>query len=1069
MLSSLVHFSIRFYGIVIALAVLILLVGGYRFATAGLDIFPEFSPKQVIIQTEAIGLSAEQVEVLVTHPIETAVSGLVGLKNVRSESIQGLSIVTAIFAENSNVYLNRQLVGERLASLTNQLPQGMTPIAIPLSSSSATVLTIGLSSDSEDLMALRSLVDWTIVPRLLAVTGVADVNVFGGDIKQLQIQVDPVQLQRFNVTMEDVIETARRAASLQGSGFIENDNQRFTLQVTGQPQSPEQFGKITLLNQSRPLTLGEVAHIEYAPEPPIGAAQIMGKQGIVMMVIGQYGANTLSVSRQVEAALQEFAPLFTKQNIQFYEHLFRPADYIEKSLSNLSGHLLLGGLFVLIILYAFLFNFRTAFISALAIPVSLVGAMLVLLATGTNLNIMVLGGLAIALGEVVDDAIIDTENIFRRLREYRLLKSDIVPTLQRGNAAVDAPASRNAEALPDEFPRWSVGTMKYQSAGTMSVADVVHAASMEVRSSVVYASFIVALAFVPLLTLSGVVGRLFSPLGYAYILAILTSLLVALTLTPALCYMLLAKAELNDTEPPLIRLLKPIYQQGLRFVAKHFYSLIITSILLCAAAISAFSRFDSKLLPELREGHYIVHTSSITGTSLQESLRIGTQLTKQFLQIDGVQSVSQWAGRAERGADTYGTHYSEYEVHLNNLSGAEQQHVLDQLRDILNNTIGILYEANTFLTERVDETISGYTSPVVVNIYGNDLEALDEKANAVADILRTMQGASDVQLRSPPATPLLGVQLNLEQLTALGISPSQVQDSLQTAYETKTVGKNILGNKTYNVAVALNPELRKQPESIAQLPLRARDGSLIRLEQVADIHHTASRYNILHQNARRRQTVTANVIDRDLDAFMAELKQRVLSDISFTADSYPEFTGAAVEQAEARRALIAYSLLAGAGVIMLIYIAIGSLRHALLTLVNLPFALVGGVAAVFLTGATLSVGSVVGFVTLFGITVRNSIMLLAHYRHLVEEQGKAWNLDTVLLGASERLPSILMTALVTALAMLPIAFNSDNAGREIMGPMAAIIIGGLASSTLLNLSLLPIVLLKFGQFKTTRI
>jgi CzcA family heavy metal efflux pump len=1029
MLSSLVHFSIRFYGIVIALAVLILLVGGYRFTTAGLDIFPEFSPKQVIIQTEATGLSAEQVEVLVTHPIETAVGGLLGLKNVRSESIQGLSIVTAIFAENSNVYLNRQLVGERLASLTNQLPQGMTPIAIPLSSSSATVLTIGLSSDSEDLMALRSLVDWTIVPRLLAVSGVADVNVFGGDIKQLQIQVDPVQLQRFNVTMDDVIETARRAASLQGSGFIENANQRFTVQVTGQPQSPEQFAQIPLLNQSRPLTLGEVAHIEYAPEPPIGAAQIMGKQGIVMMVIGQYGANTLSVSRQVEAALQEFAPLFAKQNIQFYEHLFRPADYIEKSLSNLSGHLLLGGLFVLIILYAFLFNFRTAFISALAIPVSLMGAMLVLLATGTNLNIMVLGGLAIALGEVVDDAIIDTENIFRRLRENRL------------------------------------ATLRQAQGERLSVADVVFNASMEVRSSVVYASFIVALAFVPLLTLSGVVGRLFSPLGYAYILAILTSLLVALTLTPALCYVLLGKAELSDSEPPLIKILKPVYQQGLRFVAKHFYSLIMASILLCVVAISAFSRFESKLLPELREGHYIVHTSSMTGTSLQESLRIGTQLTKQFLQIDGVQSVSQWAGRAERGADTYGTHYSEYEVHLNDLSGAQQQRVLDQLRDILNNTIGILYEANTFLTERVDETISGYTSPVVVNIYGNDLEALDEKANAVADILRTMQGASDVQLRSPPATPLLGVQLNLEQLTALGISPSQVLDSLQTAYETKTVGKNILGNKTYNVAVALNPELRKQPESIAQLPLRARDGSLIRLEQVADIHHTASRYNILHQNARRRQTVTANVIDRDLDAFMAELKQRVLSDISFTADSYPEFTGAAVEQAEARRALIAYSLLAGAGVIMLIYIAIGSLRHALLTLVNLPFALVGGVAAVFLTGATLSVGSVVGFVTLFGITVRNSIMLLAHYRHLVEEQGRAWNLDTALLGASERLPSILMTALVTALAMLPIAFNSDNAGREIMGPMAAIIIGGLASSTLLNLSLLPIVLLKFGRFK----
>jgi len=1022
MLSTLVRFSIRFYGIVIALAVLILLVGGYRFINAGLDIFPEFSPKQVIIQTESAGLAAEQVEVLVTQQIETAIGGLVGLKAVRSESIQGLSIVTATFVENSNIYLNRQLISERLANVAIKLPQGITPIVIPLSSSSATVLTIGLSSDSVDMMTLRSLVDWTLVPRLLAVTGVADVNVFGGDIKQLQIQIDPVQLQRFNVSLEEVIQAASQAAIIQGIGFIENQNQRFTLQVTGQVQTPEQFAKIPLLN--RQITLGEVTSIHYAPEPPIGAAQIMGKQGIVMMVIGQYGANTLSVSKQVEQTLQEFEPLFKKQGIDFYTHLFRPADYIETSVSNLSGHLLLGGLFVLIILYAFLFNLRTAFISALAIPVSLIGAIMVLLACGINLNIMVLGGLAIALGEVVDDAIIDTENIFRRLRENRLLTSP------------------------------------------QPLAYVVYTASMEVRSSVVYASFIVALAFVPLLTLSGVVGRLFAPLGYAYILAILVSLLVALTLTPALCYVLLGKnfRGLND-DPPLIKALKPRYEKCLRAVAKHFKVVITACALLCVLAVTAFFHFDSQLLPELREGHYIVHTTSIPGTSLQESLRIGSQLTEQFMDIDGVQSVSQWAGRAERGADTYGSHYSEYEIRLNALSGAQQQHILEQLRAVLSDFPGILYEANTFLTERIDETISGYTSPVVVNIYGNNLNELDSKAQAVAAILRDMQGAADVQLRSPPATPLLQIQLNTDQLMATGVSAAQVMDTLQTAYETRVVGKNIQGNKIYNVAVALSPELRQQPESLAQLPLRARDGKLIRLEQIAEIRHTDSRYNILHQNSQRRQTVTCNVIERDLDAFMAELKTRVLTDISFTADSYPEFTGAAVEQAEARQALIGYSLLAGAGVIMLIYIAIGSLRHALLTLANLPFALIGGVVAVMLTGATLSVGSVVGFVTLFGITVRNSIMLLAHYQHLVEEQGKQWDLQTALLGASERLPSILMTALVTALAMFPIAFNSDNAGREIMGPMAAIIIGGLVSSTLLNLSLLPIVLLRYGCFK----
>ncbi len=1025
MLAALVRFSIRYYGIVIALAVLILLYGVYRFATAGLDIFPAFSPKQVIIQTEAQGYSSEQVEVLVTQQIEMAISGLVGMESVRSESIQGLSIITAIFNDSSDIYRNRQLISERLAGMPAKLPQGISPVVIPLSSSSATVLTLGISADSKDLMTLRSLVDWTIVPRLLAVPGVADVNVFGGEVQQLQIQVDPVQLQRFNLGFDDIIKAASQAGAIQGGGFIENSNQRFTLQVSGQPATPEQFAKVIVKrDQGHNISLGEVTTIAYAPEPPVGAAQIMGKPGIVMMVIGQYGANTLSVSREVEQALKQLEPIFSNQAIHFYSRLFRPADYIERSLTNLSGHLLIGGLFVLLILYLFLFNFRTAFISALAIPLSLISAIIVLLATGVNLNIMVLGGLAIALGEVVDDAIIDTENIFRRLRENRL----------------------SAQPLP--------------------VAEVVYSASLEVRSSVVYASFIVALVFVPLLTLHGVAGRLFAPLGYSYILAILMSLLVALTLTPALCYVLLGTQLDKTTEPPLIRRLKPLYQHLLGRVFRHFKPVFSTSLIICLSGLLVFFSLDSKFLPELREGHYIVHTISIPGTSLQESLRIGSKLTEQFMAIPGVESVSQWAGRAERGADTYGSHYSEYEVRLKPMPGAQQQQIMDKLRAILGTFPGILFEANTFLTERVDETISGYTSPVVVNIYGNDLNSLDTKAQAIARMMRDIPGAADVQLRSPPGTPLLQIDLNLDQLNFWGVLPAQVLDTLQAAYETRVVGKHIQGNKISNIAVTLAPGLRAQIEAIAQLPIRTQDGTLIKLQQVAEIRHSASRYNILHQGAQRRQTVTCNVIDRDLDGFMQELKARVLKEIPFSEQSYPEFTGAAIEQAQARQDLILHSLLAGAGVLIFIYIAIGNMRHVWLTLANLPFALIGGVVAVVITGGTLSVGSIVGFITLFGITVRNCIMLLSHYQYLVEIEGKSWNLETAIQGAQERLPSILMTALVTALAMLPIAYNSDNPGREIMGPMAAIIIGGLASSTLLNLLLMPGMLLRYGKFNS---
>ena len=493
--------------------------------------------------------------------------------------------------------------------------------------------------------------------------------------------------------------------------------------------------------------------------------------------------------------------------------------------------------------------------------------------------------------------------------------------------------------------------------------------------------------------------------------------------------------------------------------------LIVGSVIVCLSGLFAFFSLDSKFLPELREGHYIVHTTSIPGTSLQESLRIGSKLTEQFMTIPGVQSVSQWAGRAERGADTYGSHYSEYEVRLEPMSGEEQQHILNQLRDILTGFPGIVFEANTFLTERVDETISGYTAPVVVNLYGNDLNVLDAKAQTLAQIMRDIPGAADVQLRSPPGTPLVQVHLNLDQLGFWGIMPAEIVNTLQAAYETRIVGKQFQGNKIVNIAVALAPELRQHPESIAQLPIRTLDGTIIKLEQVAEIRPTASRYNILHQGSQRRQTVTCTVLGRDLDAFMQELKARVLKEMPVSAASYPEFTGAAVEQAQARNELILHSLLAGAGVLMFIYIAIGSVRNAFLALANLPFALIGGVAAVVLTGATLSVGSVVGFVTLFGITVRNSIMLLSHYRYLVEVEGKTWAMETAIQGAQERLPSILMTALVTALAMFPIAFNSDNPGREIMGPMAAIIIGGLASSTLLNLLLLPGMLLRFGRFK----
>jgi CzcA family heavy metal efflux pump len=1026
MLSHVVAFSVRFRGVVVALSLLLMGYGLFKLSTTTLDIFPEFAPKQVIIQTEAQGLTAEQVEVLVTQPLENALGGLVGTESVRSQSIPSLSVITLTFYDSTDLYLDRQLVSERLMGLSNALPADIgPPLMVPLESSSGTIMTIGLTSEQHDLMALRDIVDWTLSPRLLSVEGVADINVFGGEQKQLQIQVDIEKLALFDLTISDVTEAAKLATSIMSTGYIENSNQRMMIQVTGQPDSAAKLSNVVLRQDEQGTVLfSDVATVKSAAAPTNSGAAVSGHPGVLLMVIGQYKANTLAVTQGIEAALGEFKQGFAEEGITLHDELFRPANYIESSLNNIREHLMVGGGLVMLVLFLFLFNLRTAIISITAIPLSLLAAVIVLLELGVNLNIMVLGGLAIALGEVIDDAIIDTENIFRRLRE---------------NAALAHPRP---------------------------TTQVVFDASMEVRSSVVYASFIVMLVFVPLLTLSGVAGRMFEPLGEAYILAIFASLIVALTVTPALCHILLTRwGRLSADEPPLIRLINPLYRHVLQWVSR-FPKLTFTGVVVfCLVGLAILPLLGGRFLPELREGHYIIHTASIPGTSVAESLRLGGEIERQVGDIPGVRSTSQWAGRAERGADTYGTHYSEYEIDLEPMTGADQQQVLDEIRDILEAFPGINGEVNTFLTERIDETISGYTSPVVVNIFGNNLFELDQKAQQVAEVIREIEGATDVQLRAPPAEPQLQVALNLEKLAFWGLKPVEVMHTIQAGFDGAVVGHIQEDNRVYDVVVVLPESQRRQPDDVRNLPIKSTAGVQLKLSDVADIEQVSGRHMILHAGAQRLQTVTCNVEGRDLNSFFAELRQKVHQEVTFTADIYPEFTGAAVAQAQSQQDLIVHSTLAGVAVLLLLYIALQSVRNTALVLVNLPFSLVGGVIAVLVTNGVLSIGSLVGFVTLFGITLRNSIMLVSHYQYLVVEQGLPWNSETAIRGAQERLPSILITALVTALAMLPIAMNSDNPGREVMGPMASIIIGGLMSSTVLNLLVLPSIMLRYGRFK----
>ncbi|BBP05801.1 cation efflux system protein [Sulfuriferula plumbiphila] len=1024
MLTPVVRFAIRFRGVVIALAMLLAGYGLFALSHARLDVFPEFAPPQVQVQTEAPGLSPAQVEVLVTQPLENRLAGLTGIKTLRSRSFQGLSMITLTFAPDTDIYRDRQVVAEQMGGTAGTLPRGVkAPALLPLASSTSVVLSLGLTSKSRSLMELRTLADWSVKPQLLAVGGVAGISVFGGEVKQLQIQIAPARLVRYGLAIQDVVNAAKRATAVRGAGLIENNNQRITLETTGQPLSAAALGAVVLRNQGgATLRLADVANVTVAPAPAVGAASIEGQPGVMLVVEEQYGANTLAVTRALEQRLAQLKPALAAEGVTLHPDLFRPANFIETAISHLRTALLIGAALVLVVLFLFLFNVRAAVISASAIPLSLLTAVIVLNHFGIGLNTMTLGGLAIAIGEVVDDAIVDVENIFRRLRENRLL------------------------------------------AAPLGAAQVVLNASLEVRGAVIYATFIVALVFVPVLTLSGVAGSLFGPLALAYIAAIMASLVVALTLTPALACALLARRAAEADEPPLGKWLKARYTRLLADIDRRAGAAILVVVLLCGTALAVLPFMQGSFLPTLREGHFIVHMKMAPGTSLPQSLALGQRVSGALSRIPGIRSVAQRAGRATQVSDPAGAFSSEFEVDLAPLSGAGQQRVLNAIRSAVVHFVGASFSVNTFLTERIHETISGYTAPLVVNVYGNDLDVLDRKAEEIAAAIRGVAGAGAVQVQAPTGSPQLVIHLHDGALSRLGIAPVDALSTVETAYAGRLVGEVYEGNRVFDVAVVLAPRLRQSPAQVGELPLKTPDGRMVQLRDVADITQTDGRYLILHDDAQRLQVVTAEVKGRALSSFVNAVKKRIAAQVTLPRGTYLVFAGDAPEQARAQQDLLLHSALAAAGVALLLYMALGGVRSAILVFANLPFALAGGVAMVLVTGGVLSIGSLVGFVTLFGITLRNAIMLISHYRHLVEVEGVPWDKAAAIRGAAERLSPILMTALVTALGLLPLALTSGAPGNEIEGPMAAVILGGLITSTLLNLLVLPTLALRYGRF-----
>ena len=1025
--AALIGLAIRFRGVIAALTMTLLAYGAYTLPSLSYDVFPEFAPPQVGIQTEAPGLSPEQVETLVTQPIEDALGGAPGVETLRSTSIQGLSVITVLFGEGSDLYRAREIVAERLASTARRLPPGIAPPTLsPLASSTSTVLILGLTAGRASVSAidLRDAADWTLRPRLLAVPGVANAAVFGGDVAALRIGIDPARLARFDLGLDDVLQAARQASVLRGAGFIETPNQRLGLAAEGQTTNAALLaGRLVARGAAGRVTLGDVAEIGLAPLPPFGAGSVMGEPGVVVVVSAQYGANTVEVTERVLRAIAGLRADLEGRGIVLHDDLFRPADFIRAAIGNVGASLVLGGVLVIVVLFLFLFDLRTAAISCLAIPLSLLAAVLVLTRFGVSLNTMTLGGLAIAIGEVVDDAVIDVENITRRLRENR-------------RAAAPRPA-----------------------------ASVVLAASLEVRGAVVHATFIVVLVFLPILALPGLAGRFFAPLGLAYILAILASLLIALTVTPALAMLLLVRRRDGRREPPVIRFLRRRYERWLLAAMRHAGAVMVATLLATAAGCGALPFFAGAFLPELNEGHLVVHVAAVPGTSIAESLRLGRLISRAIAALPVVRVVAQRVGRAELSEDTWGPEYSEFDVDLRpGLSSAEAARASADLRAVLARFTGVSFAITPFLTERIEETLSGYTAPLVVNIFGQDLDALDHAGAAVARVLGGMAGAADVTVAAPPGAPEVAIRLRPGDLARAGLTAGAVIDAIATAYQGETVGAVAEGNRVRPLVALLAPALRHDVAALGALPLRAQDGGEVTLGQVADIFEREGRASLQHIGARRVQSVTAAITARDVAGFTRAARARLAAEVALPPGTYLEFAGTAVQQSRATRDLVLRAVLAGIGVIALLWVVTENARNLVLILANLPFALVGGVLAVFASGGVLTLGATVGFVTLFGITLRNAIMMISHYEHLVGVDRLRWGAAVALRGAGDRLAPIVMTSLVTALGLSPLVFGMGDPGREIEGPMALVILGGLVSSMALNLLVLPILAWRFGRF-----
>jgi CzcA family heavy metal efflux pump len=1010
MLAFIVRASLAHPRIITALSILAALLGAFALLNAQFDVFPDFAPPHVLVQAEAPGLDATQVEALVTRPLEGLLGGTANVEAVRSTSSQGLSAIQVVFTRGGDPYRERQLVTERLAEASGLLPTGTgPPLLSPLSSSMEYLVHFGFTSERLSPIELRDLVRWTLRPQILAVPGVAQAQIFGGDSRERQVLVDPFKLATAGLTLEDVYTAARRGTELIGGGYVETPSQRIVLQAQPAGASVEQLSQAVLANHNGlPIRLGDVASVSDGSEPRFGDAMIGGKPGVLIETSTQYGANTLEVTRALEQRLDALAPTLAQHGVQYHPALLRPASFIESAIAKLRNSLLIGAALVVSLLLIALRDWRGALVSFSAIPLSLLATVWILTSLGITLNTMSLGGLVVALGVVVDDAVIDVENITRRRR--------------------GAPHDADLRSL-------------------------FVSASLEVRQPVFYATVAVAVAFLPILMLSGLQGSFFRPLSIAFLLAVGISLLVAMSATPALCALVMSRYR-PAQEASFLRHCKHLQQRAIRRLHAHPRLVLALLLITGTAGIALMPLLGARLLPDFREDYLIAHASLRPGISLTETARVGERIARRLTAIPGVKSVAEQIGRAENGQDPDAPNKSEFEVQIDSSQGFEAAQIEQRIRRTFADFPNQLVEIYSVLVERIGETLSGESAPFFVSIFGSDLDTDDAVAADIARVLQSLPHAGNVRLKVPPRQPELHLELRPQQLALYGLQAADVLQSVNAAYHGTQVAQLNQADRSVPVTVRI-ANSDSSPQGVGALLLRGSAGAIVPLSSVADLTMISARSLIDHEDGLRRQVVEANPQTSDQRGFAESARRAIAAQVKLPAGVYLRFGGTAQAQASAARELLLHSAAALMLIVLLLALAFGSARHVLLVVTALPSTLIGGVVAVALTGGSLSLGAMVGFVALFGMAARNTILLISHYDYLVRTEEQAWGLDTAMRGAQERLTPVLLTALLTGLALLPVAVQMHQAGHEIEGPMAVVILGGLVSSTLVSLLLIP--------------